>query len=110
MGASGSVSGSTEGATSAGALVSGSVAGGVGGGAGSSGGRASITGGMLSGSISHRQVTYIPKPGEDPQSLARSLVWRAGGATKRKSTPMSSNLRSRKYCFALLRNTSSYSK
>ena len=33
---------------------------------------------------SQREVTYIPKPGEDPQTIARHLVWRVGGASKRK--------------------------
>ena len=32
----------------------------------------------------HRKVTYIPKQGEDSQTMARSLVWRAGGASKSK--------------------------
>ncbi|XP_022790178.1 uncharacterized protein LOC111329682 isoform X1 [Stylophora pistillata] len=31
---------------------------------------------------SQRKVTYIPKPGEDPQTIARELVWRVGGASK----------------------------
>lgn len=33
----------------------------------------------------YRRVTYIPKAGEDPQVLARRLVWRVGGASKSKS-------------------------
>ncbi|XP_074618696.1 uncharacterized protein LOC141877570 isoform X1 [Acropora palmata] len=29
-----------------------------------------------------RELTYIPKAGEDPQAKAKELVWRAGGARK----------------------------
>ncbi|XP_074618669.1 uncharacterized protein LOC141877541 isoform X2 [Acropora palmata] len=29
-----------------------------------------------------RELTYMPKPGEDPQAKAKELVWRAGGARK----------------------------
>ena len=33
----------------------------------------------------YRELTYMPKPGEDPQAKARELVWQAGGARKSKS-------------------------
>lgn len=32
----------------------------------------------------YRRIIYVPKAGEDPQTLARALVWRAGGTSKSK--------------------------
>ena len=54
------------------------------GGGGAAGGAAGVVSAGGGYTVS-RQVTYIPKPGEDPQTVARALVWRVGGASKRKS-------------------------
>ncbi|XP_066021495.1 uncharacterized protein [Pocillopora verrucosa] len=40
------------------------------------------TSGATSGYSTRRVVTYIPKAGEDPQTIARALVWKVGAASK----------------------------
>ena len=54
---------------------------GVGGGTGIGG---ASEGGMIENESPLRKLTIIPKPGEDPQILARALVWKVGGAQASK--------------------------
>ncbi|XP_029196209.2 uncharacterized protein LOC114961608 [Acropora millepora] len=57
---------------------------GVGGGGGAmvGGGKETSEEGITDYFSPDRELTYTPKPGEDPQAKAKELVWRAGGARK----------------------------
>ena len=58
---------------------------GVGASAGVGGGSQGAASGMYGG-ITQPKITYMLKPGEDSQVLARRLTWKSGAASKRKLT------------------------
>lgn len=88
-------SATTGGSVSAGGSSSSLAASSKAGGAAAGGGGTGITS-FGGGFAAQREVTYVPKPGQDPQAIARELVRKVGGVSKRESTNLASTLRANK--------------